>query len=241
MNFHIGIISHKRPHNVQKMQELVGQEVTWYVEHGEHEEYLAKGANRIATTRGLVNARNMVLTNAFAENKTAVMLDDDLKKIEMGGEYNGKKIALEITVKEALQYIYQSLQTSPFYLAGTAPTPNLFYCEPKKPFSYTHFIGGWLMMIRPHDQPLHFDSALRTKEDYDYTLQHIKRFGGALRCNTILATFEHYTNKGGVVEYRTPEIEQQSIKRLKEKWGRIIQDNPKRPNEILIKIPRIKS
>lgn len=241
MNFHIGIISHKRPHNVQKMQELVGKEVVWYVGQGEVGDYIDAGAKGAVNAGGLIEARNLILADAFKQNKIAVMLDDDLKKIEMGGEYNGKKIALEITFKEALQYIYQSLQASPFHLAGTAPTPNLFYCEPKKPFSYTHFIGGWFMMIRPHEQPLHFDSTLRTKEDYDYTLQHIKRFGGALRCNTILATFEHYTNKGGVVEYRTPEVEQASIKRLKEKWGKIIQDNPKRPNEILIKMPRIKS
>ena len=47
--------------------------------------------------------------------------------------------------------------------------------------------------------------------------------------------FKHYTNKGGVVEYRNPETEQKNIRRLKKKWPNFVKDNSKRDNEILIR------
>ena len=95
-----------------------------------------------------------------------------------------------------------------------------------------------MCMVKPCE--LYFDESFKTKEDYDYTLQHIKKFGGVTRCDTILANFDHYSNAGGVVDYRTSEVEQNSINTLKKKWGELISDNPKRPNEILIKHNLIK-
>lgn len=92
------------------------------------------------------------------------------------------------------------------------------------------------MMIWPCD--LFFDEKLRLKEDYDYTAQHIKKFGGVVRANGILATFAHRKNKGGVVAIRTAEIEQESILRLMQKHPGFFKENPRRANEILMKVPK---
>jgi hypothetical protein len=45
----------------------------------------------------------------------------------------------------------------------------------------------------------------------------------------------HRANPGGAVAVRTPEVEQEAIAYLRGKWGDWIKDNPRRPNEILLR------
>ena len=78
------------------------------------------------------------------------------------------------------------------------------------------------------------------KEDYDYTLQHIARFGGVVRSNDLLAEYKHYSNTGGAVDVRNSVNEQLNIAYLKSKWGDAIRDNPRRPNEILLSLNKKK-
>jgi predicted dienelactone hydrolase len=85
-----------------------------------------------------------------------------------------------------------------------------------------------------------FDTELKLKEDYDYTAQHIALHGVVARCDFIFASFKHRTNAGGAVAYRTPEVEQESIKRLQDKWGDAIRLNPRRENEILFDGKKVK-
>jgi len=233
---HIGIISCRRPTAPALMkQHLEGLEVTWYVKDKiDLMSYIESGCNdgRVVIGGGLCEARNLILKNAWEENETAVMMDDDLMRIEMMA---GKDNKLPITVKHAIKEMEDALDGSGLKLAGAAPTPNDFWYNPSRPFSFRNFIIAAMMVIRPCD--LFFDENLRTKEDYDYTLQHIDRYGGAIRLNYVLPSFRHYGNKGGVVDYRTPELEQKSIAYLKDKWPNCIRDNPKRENEILLSIP----
>jgi hypothetical protein len=62
------------------------------------------------------------------------------------------------------------------------------------------------------------------------------KYGSIARCNAVLATFAHRTNKGGACDYRTSELEQTTIKQLKDKWPGMLKDNPKRKDEILLAI-----
>ena len=70
------------------------------------------------------------------------------------------------------------------------------------------------MVIRPTH--LRFNENLSLKEDYDYTVQHIKEYGGVVRCFQILAQWKHYTNEGGAVAYRTDEEDKRNIILLRE-------------------------
>jgi hypothetical protein len=124
-----------------------------------------------------------------------------------------------------------SLRGTPYKLAGVAPTSNPFYGSTT--LKLRHFIVGDLMLAAPN--PLRFDPAFALKEDYDYTCQHLARYGGVVRVDWILASFRHRTNKGGAVDVRTPELEQEAIVRLKEKWPDWIRDNPRRENEVLLR------
>lgn len=231
----ICVISHRRPSNVLKMNERVDMPLNWYVgDDKDKNDYKTD----VIVSGNLCESRNQILKDSWEQDKIAVMIDDDIKGIKECYIQNGKKTTRDITLSEALSVMYNSLMNTGLKLAGVNPTHNAFFCNTNKPIQLKHFIIASMCMVKPCE--LYFDESFRTKEDYDYTLQHIKQFGGVARCDTILANFEHYKNAGGVVDYRTDEIERDSIDRLKCKWGELIADNSKRPNEILIKYNLIK-
>ena len=230
---HIGIISHQRSGNVQKMQELIGVPVTWYVGENELEDYKNAGAINVIESGGLCDSRNAILEDAFKDNKYAVELSDDLDKIMLATFIGGNKKE-KITFLQALEIMYDTLRQSPFYLAGVSPTDNPFFCVTD--ISIYNFIVGDFIMIKPCD--LRFDKNLRLKEDYDFTVQHIKKYKGVLRMNRILATFKHYSNSGGAVSVRNDEKEKECIDYLFSKHPGFFMLNKKRKNEILLKVKK---
>ena len=88
-----------------------------------------------------------------------------------------------------------------------------------------------MFFCKPNE--IRFDEQLTLKEDYDFTLQHIQKYG-TVRYQKYLFTFQHYSNKGGAVDIRNDKEEQKNIMILKSKWGDKIRLNTKRKNEILI-------
>ena len=141
---------------------------------------------------------------------------------------------MKSNLEECVSVIEQALDNTRTKLGGGNVAANAFYFDPFKPIKLHHFILGDFSVIKPTD--LRFDTRFKLKEDYDYTLQHIQKYGGVARCDSIIAKFKHRVNKGGAVDIRTPEIEQESIRLLRKKWGRNIVDNPKRPNEVLLRV-----
>ena len=223
----VTIISSGRPENVSNMRKKVGP-ATWIVGKGEEQAYRDAGAIKVIEGGGLTESRNLALKLAFANNLNCIQLDDDLEKIEF---VISKEETKEVNFSQAVKYMLRELDNSDYKLAGVATTTNLYFFH--KAFHYDAFIIGCFLLIKKC--PLLFDEGLTLKEDYDYTLQHCEIYGGVLRCNRIMPHFKHYTNKGGVVEYRNPKTEQKNIKRLKQKWPKFVKDNSKRENEILIR------
>lgn len=226
------IISHQRSANVKKMQDLIGA-VTWVVGEGESEAYKAAGAIRVIEGGRLTPSRNAALEDAFKLGFPCIQLSDDLKKIKQVVFYEGgKKKDKPLEFTEAVSIMLSRLSMSPFKLAGIAPTFNSYFSN--RETSIRHFVIGDFLVVLP--SPLRFDEAMTLKEDYDFTIQHIHKYGGVLRNDDVLCNFEHYTNAGGAVSVRTTEEEQKNIQYLKQKWGSIIKDNAKRPNEILLNL-----
>ena len=223
----VTIISSGRPENVNNMRNKVGP-ATWIVGKGEAEAYRDAGALKVVEGGNLTQSRNLALKLAFTNNLNCIQLDDDLEKIEF---VLSKKEKKEVNFTQTAKYMLRELDNSDYKLAGVATTTNLYFFH--KAFHYDAFIIGCFLIVKPNK--LLFDENLNLKEDYDYTLQHCEEYGGALRCNRIMPHFKHYTNKGGVVEYRNPETEQKNIRRLKKKWPKFVKDNSKRDNEILIR------
>lgn len=229
-DYEVFIISKGRWDNVQAVQKLTGKNVTWLVANGEKVFYQAMGANNVVEAGGLMAARNQALDMAFANKRICVQLSDDIMRIKRG---LNKKESQTITFDEAIQIILKGMEQTKAMLGGVAPTANAFFTNFQIPVRTRHFIVGDFIVIKPTD--LRFDTNMRLKEDYDYTLQHLDKYGAVARCDLVLAEFKHRTNAGGAVEYRTDDLEQETIEYLKQKWGDVVRDNPRRPNEILIK------
>lgn len=228
------VISTKRPGNVERMQALIGPlfEVVWLVGVGEHATYTTAGARFVEEAGGLCPARNVALQRARERGEFCIQLSDDLRALKIA---LGPKEKEPITFFEAIGLILQDMLVTGAKLAGVAPTANAFFFNPKTPVHSSAFIVGDFIVV-DMSCGLFFDEKLRLKEDYDYTLQHLKQHGGVVRVNCILAEFLHRTNKGGAVDFRTAEREQEAIAYLKAKWPGLIKDNSKRPNEILLNL-----
>ena len=227
-NFWIGVISSNRAGNVDKMHKILNFEPTWYVDKGEAKTYT--GTKNINESGGLCESRNELLKEAFKKKLICVQLSDDLYNLKKA---KNKKEKIDISFFETLSIIEKSMDENCSFYGGCAPTDNAFYFNEEKPVSLDKFIVGDFILIKPCS--IFFDENLKLKEDYDYTLQHLKKYGKVSRCNNILASFKHRTNKGGAVAFRTSELEQQTIKQLHEKWGDQIVLNPRRDNEIFMK------
>lgn len=227
----VSIISTNRADNVQKMQQLIGEQVVWVTKESDREAYLAAGATHVVTGGDLCESRNRGIDLAHDRGVTAIQLSDDLSRIDRALT---KSMTISVTFDEAVDLILETLQQTGLKLAGVSPTANAFYTDTEKPVKFAHFIVGDFIAVAPGTN-LRFDARMKLKEDYDYTLQHLHEYGGVARIDVLLPKFAHRTNAGGAVDFRTAEREQEAIAFLRSKWGEEIRDNPRRPNEILMK------
>ena len=231
MNEETYVISAGRPGNVAAMTRLVGR-ATWLVPAAEVKAYLLAGAPVVLDDGGgLIAARNRALDLAFASGRVCIQLSDDLRRLE---EALGPKEKRPMAFADAVALMRAATRAAGAKLAGIAPVANAFYFNPARPFHTAAFILGDFMYIHPSTP--RFDPSLRLKEDYDFTLQHLREYRAVARCNAILGHFAHRTNKGGACAYRTEELEQAAIAVLKTKWPGMVKDNPRRPNEILLSL-----
>ena len=236
----VSVISARRPDAVGPMTDLVGA-ATWFVDQESRSRYRERGeaAEQFVVADKLCEARNAAIEAAWAAGAThCLQLSDDLKKLETPVPHatQPKYIAEPLLFADAVLRMVLALDQTGARLAGVAPTNNPFYYR-GKPIHTRAFIVGDMMLIKPSTP--RFDLNLKLKEDYDFTLKHLDNYGCVARCDNILASFAHRTNKGGAVAYRTPEAEQEAIAYLKKRWPMFIADNPRRPNEILLKMPKL--
>ena len=192
--------------------------------HDEEHTYRAAGAEHVVTAGGLCRARNLALDMA---EDWRLQLSDDLTKIaRLTANGDAQAATLNDFLSEALTHITPNCR-----LVGVAPTPNAFYATHR--VQRRHFVVGDAMLIAP--TPLRFDEELALKEDYDYTCQHLMTYGEVARLDWWPFSFRHRTNRGGCYDYRTAEVEQESIAHLRSKWGSWIKPNPRRANEVLLR------
>lgn len=231
----IAIPSRNRAEKVTTLQAFEGLDIDRYIfvnDEKEKEEYEKhnKGVKVISCfTSGITNVRNFML-DYFSEGKKIVTLCDDVDGVYKAVE--GKLVKL--TPQELHALIIEGFRLAELNktkLWGVYPVSNAFYMDDK--FSPDGFVIGTFSGIIVSD--IRHDSQMILKEDYDFTIKHVQKFKRIVRFNNYCVKAKHYSNKGGCVDYRTTEAEQKSIARLKEMYPEIIKDNPRRPNEILLK------
>lgn len=227
MKYAVYVISAGRYNNLPFNQKQKGEYI-FCVKNGEKAMYEKAGCKNVFETGGLMQSRNAALEMAFANNEICVQVSDDLKKVTTNKNFAEKKtVDLDAAIQDLISVF---IKVEGVYLMGVPPTSNDFYAKNK--ISKNTFCIGDMLFIKPN--PLRFDTQLTLKEDYDYTLQHLGKYGNVFRFQKYLFEFEHYKNKGGAVDYRTQEEEQKNIRILIAKWGNKVRLNPKRKNEILI-------
>lgn len=231
MKAQICCISHGRHENVPEFLRKVGSDqVTFFVkDQTDVVNYRANGARKVIASGSLMDSRNAALEHCFEQGKICVQLSDDLVGISFN-DFSGKRTKVGVSVVEVLDDLLPNFHVCGSKLGGFPPTDNPYFAT--KPIEKNKFIVGDFLIVKPN--PLRFDTKLRLKEDYDYTLQHIKEYGECVRFGRFLCSFKHYSNKGGAVAYRTDSLEKETIAYLANKWPGCIKMNPKRDNEILI-------
>lgn len=233
----LSVISHARAANVAKMAALVG-DATWFVGVGEAAAYRAAGAKEAVESGPLCRSRNAAIDAACAVGAPCIELSDDLTRVQMAVQGPKKVEARDATFGGVVARVLQAMAIADARLAGAAPTNNPFYANVEKPINLGAFIVGDFIIVGA-DCQLRFDERMTLKEDYDFTLQHLATYGRVARCDDVLMTFLHRKNAGGAVEVRTTAEEQKNIAFLKARWPQFVRDNPKRPDEILLKLPRV--
>lgn len=227
MNYGIYVISAGRYDKLPFSQKQKNEYV-FCVKNGEAEMYKKAGCKKVFETGGLMQSRNSALEMAFEKNEICVQLSDDFKKVTTNKNFGEKKIVdLDFAISDLIEVFKKVTNV---FLMGVPPTSNDFFAKTK--ISKNTFCIGDMLFVKPN--ALRFDTTLTLKEDYDYTLQHLAKYGNVFRYQKYLFEFEHYTNKGGAVQYRSNAEEQKNIRILIGKWGDKIKLNPKRKNEILI-------
>jgi hypothetical protein len=240
----LSVISAGRPWQVGPMTNLIGP-ASWYVPPKQWMAYMDAGLEVTQLNKGsdsaVVPVRNRALTDAWNRyGVPCVQLDDDLMRVmkvivpmKRSNWWNDSE-----HVEAVLSEMYARLKDSPFKLAGGAPTNNAYFT--RRQTTTRGFIKSGVWMVKGCE--LLLDEELRTKFDYDYTLQHIRRYGGVLRCDDLIFDFNQFTMKGGHSVDRTKDDkskELRSITYLEDKWGtNTIRRNPRRPGEILLKFPK---
>lgn len=235
---YVAVISAGRSGNVPKMMDHgladVGP-VTWFVPPGQGPDYGYAGAEHVVEADGLCGARNAALVRQGTEHPTlpCLQLSDDLKGVRLA---NGTKRenTRAVSVREAVALMDQVRRDTGAQLVGVAPTANPFYSRQR--VHSTGFVVGDMVLVGPAC-PVMWDEGIPVKEDYDYTLRHLERYGQVARCDWILADFAHRTNKGGAVATRKadPTVEDVAIARLLERWPEHIKLNPRREREVLLR------
>jgi hypothetical protein len=216
------VISHLRQDSIPEFYNRT--DWIYIVGKGEKEAYEKAGFKQVVEGGSLIDSRNLALDLADSVGAVCLQLSDDLGKVKLGDK--------EITLQELIDYAFKFSVDHKIGLLGVNPVFNTFY---QRDSVTDGFVIGDFTMVKPNTG-IRYDKAVRLKEDYDFTLQYLARFGSAKRLNNAICEFKHYSNKGGAVEYRNDDLERQTVEYLEKKWGKAIKRNTKRKQayEILI-------
>jgi len=230
LNFQVYVISAGRANNLP-FDKLALNNYTFCVKSGEGDQYRSAGCKHVYETGSLMQSRNWALNHAFKDNNICVQLSDDIKSVKLNPHVAGGKKDV-VPIQLAINTMVEKLNAvKGLRLLGVPPTANAFFA--KSPISKNTFCIGDALFVKPSEP--RFDENLTLKEDYDFTLQHIERYGVTARYQRYLWEFQHYSNSGGAVSYRDDAREQKNINYLLRKWPNNLRLNPKRKNEILLR------
>lgn len=238
-NFHLAIISTKRPENVEFMQKLCEPiECHWYVNAGELDVYRFAGAHNVhAGAQNICEARNLALEHAFGNDLPCIQISDDLRSIKYYCMQDGKRKFNFQTVHNVAQELILLLWANKLIYGGVAVSNNALNYTGEDISTDKLIVNDFICMM---PSVYRFDEDLALKEDYDMSIRQLIEVGGVLRLNNVLCDFPHRQNKGGANTYRNDSTEGAATERLLKKWPQFVKMNPRRPGQVLLNYPAIR-
>jgi hypothetical protein len=225
---YFAVMSHGRPENVLGAIQYLGTEATWFVGEGEAKAYRKAGAKNVVAGGSLPVSRNLALDAAWRKDLTCVQISDDLRRFSLATARLSPITALSasLLVKASLDarngvYLGSGNSTSNPYMAIGLRTGTKLPAHLRPLISDNTLILGDFSIVKPCG--LYFDEKTLVKEDYEYTLRHLRVFGQVLRCNYLLMDFKHRTNPGGAnLNRKKFGAEKKAFDYLLERWPAVL-------------------
>jgi hypothetical protein len=184
--------------------------------------------------KGITNTRNWILE--YNQDEYHIQVDDDALSFH-SFEFGKLQKFIDVEkINNILENQFRVCDEWGLKVWGFALAADYKFYREYSPFSTQGVIGANIIGIIKN--PLRFDERLKVKEDYDYAMQHIAKYGGALRFMKYGIDVIHLTNEGGCVSYRTKEVEMNAYNVLKEKWGTKVVRLQNNKNFLTMKSPR---
>jgi hypothetical protein len=229
MKISINCPSYRRP-KVKSFEYLPYLKV--WVSEDEYEDYIKMNpgfeANIVKCPRekqgNVSRIRNWILDNELKSNDVVVIIDDDLdglfqfyKNANSNFGYESKKI----NANEFLQFVekYTTITKELGYkMWGVNCNSDAMSYRHYSPFSTLSIVLGPFSAYLNGSEP-RYDEKLPLKEDYDMFIQHMSKYRGVLRVNSIHYKAKQSEQAGGCATYRNYDRERQQFIALKNKWG----------------------
>ena len=184
---------------------------------------------------GISATRNYILE--YAGGQDVVMLDDDLRGVYRLNSSETGLVPMSIqNINDFCNDAFKVCRKAGTKLWGIYMVKNHFFMS--NAIDPAGFCISSMSGIISSD--IRFDETMPLKEDYDFTLQHVKAFKKVARFNNVCIDALHYTNKGGCQDYRSDDRESEAVDILLGRYPTLIRLNPKRKNEIIIDIRKAK-
>tara|TARA_R110000824_G_scaffold359339_1_gene546874 strand:- start:922 stop:1665 length:744 start_codon:yes stop_codon:yes gene_type:complete len=213
--------SYKRPQ--KSISQTTYPNVKLVVRESEAEDYLANGNEIVvcpdSAQGNLCRVRNWILDNLFDDQTDCiVILDDDCKAIsrwesQIKSKFNESELNIFCEQKSLL------CKELGFKFWGLNCVQDKGAYREYTPFGFLQYIGG-PFQAHLNGSDLRYDENLPLKEDYDFTLQNIKEYGGCLRVNFANYDVKQSEQVGGCADYRNLEYEKEQFFALQKKWGK---------------------
>jgi hypothetical protein len=220
--------SYKRPQ--KSITQTLYPFVKLVVKESEADEYIDNGNDIIVCPDeiqgNISRVRNWIKDNLMNDNDAIIMVDDDNKGI---GRWENQKYKL--FKYDELYEFCESLtilcKDFNYYSFGLNCVIDKGAYREHTPFSTTKFIGAPFHGIMKGNL-CEYDEEIPLKEDYDWTLQNLKKYKGVLRCNFASYNVKQAEQKGGCASMRNIKEEERQFMLLQKKWGsKIIQQDKK--------------
>ncbi len=222
MKIRIVAPSYKRPE--KSITQINYPSVKLVVKESEAEEYKKNGNDIIVcpdSAQGNISrVRNWILDNLLDDVDCLIILDDDCKAISRWQDQTNTKLEEEELIRFCQQTSLVCKELG-FKLWGLNTVTDKGAYREYTPFSFIQFIG---CPFHAHIKgtELRYDEDLPLKEDYDFTLQNIKKYKGCLRVNYANYNVKQSEQEGGCANIRSLKKEKQQFFALQKKWGKDI-------------------